>query len=377
MTNRETRSDLLLVGSVLGALFFSWLLAGVLLAILLKGRPDLSAFRKSYLPFFIAAVWAVGVIATRGMPNYKFFLQFVFISVMPLLIIVYKPTFRTLSLLNKGMLWLFYLDLGFNIFALITGHDLLGRQMDARVGLISGRLGGVFAHSFYSGSISLAAYIIYASSKKTKLFYVIPVLNMMLAGSWRFIAILPVLFFLEVGWKKRGRFIEILAILVTAIGILTGTILTSRFSSYDIPENPSNTFRVYAWMLATEKIISSPIAGVGYPKDNELKNIDLESIDESLTAESYYLSSSLTYGVPYTLLIVLGFALVFYGPVYDQRKKITAILFPLIFIDSVYGEFWASILIYSWLWVIIVASSSSVSLVRLQNSAEKPAMNPS
>lgn len=362
MHNRESKGDIVLIGSIIGALFFSWLLAGVALAILIKGKPNLSAFRKVYIPFFMAAVWAAIIIILRGMPDYKFFLQFVFISIMPFLIIVYQPNFKTLKLFNNGILGLFCLDLGFNLFALILGHDLLGRQLDARMGLISGRLGGIFAHSFYSGSISLAAYIILASSNKKKTYYILPILNMIFAGSWRFITILPILLFLEVGWKNRKKIVEIIVILVTASAILIGTVLTSRFSNYDIPENPSNTFRVYAWMLAITKVSSSPLVGVGYPKDNELKSVDLESIDESLTAESYYLSSALTYGIPYTLMIVLGFALVFYGPTYKYRKKIAAILFPLVFIDSVYGEFWASILIYSWLWIIIVTSGIKATL---------------
>jgi O-antigen ligase len=122
-----------------------------------------------------------------------------------------------------------------------------------------------------------------------------------------------------------------------------------------VTENPSNAYRVYAWVTAIEKIASSPLVGVGFPNEAAIQEagVSFESLDENLIAESWYLSSAITFGIPYTLLYLGSLLIAFYGKAFSRRNRARAMLYPYVVVDLIYGSFFGSVLIYSWLWLLI------------------------
>jgi hypothetical protein len=83
----------------------------------------------------------------------------------------------------------------FNLYSLVFGADLLGRAVDLRAAVLGARHGGLFAHSFYSGAISIAALVSLLDKRgMASAMMLLPVANLVLAGSWRLMLAIPLLF---------------------------------------------------------------------------------------------------------------------------------------------------------------------------------------
>jgi hypothetical protein len=312
------------------------------------------------LTFLAASIaWAVVVMAVRGVADSGGQLvYFGFLWVMPWLIACYGPDEHTVRRFGHLLIALFLVDLAFNLFTLATGADLLGRQLDVREGVVGGRGGGLFAHSFYSGSISIAALLTLASRAPVRGLILLPVVNLLLAGSFRFAAALAMLLLFSWGWKRRTRLAEAALIVLCSLLLVAAVIATADPVDTSVSSNQSNLFRVFAWMTAIDKIATAPIFGVGFPNEAMIQEVGVsfETLDEHLVAESWYLSSAITFGIPYTVLYLAALLSAFYGRGFVTRDLPRAALYPYIVTDLIYGSFFGGVLIYSWLWILVFAA---------------------
>ena len=313
-------------------------------------------FNWGYFLLFISTLWALIVVLKRGVDgNEKLLLQYLFIWTLPFLLIIYKPTQSTFNKLKAFVYLLFAFDLFFNFYTYFAGVDLLERQLDLRDGFLLGiRAGGIFAHSFYSGTISVLAYIFLIFEKRFRFIILFVIFNLILAGSARvtLLALIVPLFYFR--WRNRTRKMEIIQVFLISSIIIGSVFLNSSFTNYGFSENGANDLRTVAWGIAISKISSEPIIGFGYPKlPNPDEGMSEKALDENLIAESWYLNAALTFGIPYLLLRYIGLMLIFYGGSYHQRSGYEAILVPCLLIDLAYGSALEGMLFYTVLWILI------------------------
>jgi hypothetical protein len=359
--NRKLISDWTLTTSVAAGLFFSPALAGLIAALLIRGRPMPVRWKLHHTMLVLATLWALIVMFIRGFADAGGLLSYyAYIWVFPLLMAIYKPDARTLAVFSRLILVLFAFDLAFNIYASLVGQDLLGRVIDARDGLISKRYGGLFGHSFYSGAISISALITLLTSPQWRWVIVLAVANLIMAGSWRLTVAVPLMLFFAFGWKTRSRRREWIYILLFALAAVLSTIWTSGTIDEGGEVNPANTFRVYAWVTAIDRIGTQPLLGIGFPKETEIEGMSFDIIDENLIAESWYLGTAITFGTPYTVLMFAALFCAFYITTYQTRGLAMAILVPFVMVDLTYGGFMGSILIYTWIWLLVSAACERV-----------------
>lgn len=344
------------------------LLSGLIWTPLLLLIPLAAAFRRHRRPIewapyhslmLFAGIIGASVVAFRGLQDSTgLVLQYFFIWCIPFIFLYFRPTETTVLIVSAAVILIFSVDLVFNVLGSLNSSDILGRDMDQRAGTIGARMGGVFGHAFYSGSISISALVIILCSTRSKLWTIFPIINLLIAGSWRLTIAIPILFVFYI-WKERKYWQEILAAACISILAVVATIYTSGLIEIENVEvNPSNTLRVFAWATALEKIQDSPFTGVGYPKDNTLDGISMQTIDESLTAESWYLGSAITFGVPYTFLRFISLLLLF---AYHRRNQFVQVAGPYILIDLTYGGFFDGTLFYILMWTYIASSSPKYS----------------
>ncbi len=356
------------MSAVAGGLFSPIGLVLLLPALMVRGDWWRVRWRLENTLLLFAAVWACLVIAIRGSDGMAGSLPyFLFLWTLPHILASYKPDQKTVRKFESLLLILFVIDVIFNVGTLITGADLLGRDLDRRDGVLAGlgRLGGIFGHSFYSGAISLAALLTLVARHRLSWIVVLPAVNLIIAGSWRFTLVLFIVAILAIRWRQRSRFAEIATVIVISLAIVTGVLMTSGLFNSEWVTNTSNAFRVFAWFNALEKIAQSPWIGVGYPNEKAIGEVGVsfDSLDEYLIAESWYLGSAITFGVPYTLLFLGAFLAAFLGPNFTRRNLTQAILYPLILIDLTYGSFFGGLLIYFWLWLLIVSTPVSLEVL--------------
>ena len=353
--NRKRISDWMLTVSIALGLVVSPALMGVPVAVLVRGSPIPLRWRMSHTLVLLAAAWAVLVVSLRASGDSGGAVSYYgYLWSLPILLAAYKPDARTLELFGKLILGLFVLDLGFNVFSSVTGQDILGRIVDERDGLVGGRNGGLFAHSFYSGSISIAAFITLLGRRTSRWIAMLAVANLLLAGSWRLGLAIPLVAMFAVRWQTRSRLTEWAMIASISIAVVVGTVFTSGFLDGGGEATGSNAFRVFAWVTAIDKVATQPLLGVGFPKERDIDGISNEVIDENLIAESWYLGSAISFGIPYTLLAFAALIAAFYGrKTYANRDLRRAILVPFVMIDLTYGGLLGGILIYTWVWLLI------------------------
>ena len=347
-------SDWMLTLSVGGGLVFPPALGGILLAILLRGNVFIVRWRIHHTFICLAALWGVVVMFQRSSslaPGTAMY--FAYLWLLPILIAIYKPDTQSLRAYAWLIVLLFALDLLFNTYSVFYGQDLLGRTLDPREGLIGGRNGGLFAHSFYSGSISIAALIIFLASTQSIAFTGLAILNLIAAGSWRLAIATAVILSLTFVWRQWSRAAYGVFIGCISLVVVVGIVVTSGLYETPLDDKLSNANRLFAWLLAVDKIFQSPLFGVGFPSTSSLDAVTFEVIDDNLIAESWYLGTSLTFGIPYTVFTLLALVCAFFGQNFTRRDKVLSMLMPLIFVDLVSGEFFSGVLIYTWLWLLI------------------------
>lgn len=362
--SRQAMSDWLLVGAIALGLAFSWALPLIFVALAVRLGAS-QALRRiqwnaGHVLQLASIAWALGIIVTRGVGSAQaLLLQYAFIWVLPLYFAVFRPTQSTVERYQLLVFAVFALDLAFNFYSLATGQDLLGRVVDERAGVAGGRNGGLFSHSFYSGSISILAYATFIAQPKLRPLIPLAVINFLLAGSWRILValvLLPALF-----WRYRQRKWrqELLWVGLVSTGIIGLVFVTSSVfqGDFGVEPNPANDLRIVAWVTALDKISESPWTGVGYPNDKPTDGVNADEIDDLLIAESWYLGAMITFGLPYALLRLGAYLLAFYRRGYSRRSAIEAMLVPFALIDFTYGGFVEGVLVYTWLWILIESRS--------------------
>jgi len=358
VNQRHTTSDWILVLSVLTGLYSAAGLAGILLAVLVRGEFVRLRLRIYHAALGAAACWALYVVSQRGMASLQGQLPYLaFLWTLPFLMACYRPDAHTVHAFRRMLLALFAVDLLFNLYSLVFGADLLGRTVDLRAAVLGARHGGLFAHSFYSGAISIAALVSLMDKRgMASTMLLLPLANLVLAGSWRLMVALPLLFLFGFMWRRRSRCVEIFMVAAASVAVLLGVIYTSAFAPIG-PENDANSFRVISWVLALEKISEQPWTGVGVPNAAVVQEmgVSYQTLDENFIGESSYLNSALSFGVPYAALFFLTFALAFWGQGFSRRSLQMAVLFPYVIVDMAYGEFFGSVLIYCWVWLLVAA----------------------
>jgi len=348
-------SDCILLTVTSLGLFFSFLLPAILITPFIRYKVFRFKWESGYTLLILSTTWALVVILFRGVGDASgLLLQYAFLWVVPFITLLYRPSYETLQLLKGLIVCLFVLDLIFNLYVAVTGNDLLGRIIDLRPGLIGSRGGGLFGHSFYSGTISLLAYVFAIASPRFRLFAIFGALNLLLAGSWRLAIPLVLVPYFFWRWEKRSRISELVQIVVISALVVVLIVVTSDSSVLDLDGNAANALRIFAWNNAFSEINSSPIFGVGYPKTTGLESIDIDTIKDSLIAESWYLNASITFGVPYMIARLLGLLLIFYGHRFKSRSLAEALFVPIILIDLTYGGFFESALFYIIFWFVLV-----------------------
>ena len=318
-------------------------------------------FNLGYFLLIISSLWALVVISLRGVNgNEKLLIQYMYLWILPFLLIMYQPTKGTVKKLKILIYVLFALDISFNFYTYLSGLDILGRQVDLREGFLIGvRSGGIFAHSFYSGTISTLAFIFIIFEKQLRWIAIFTIINLILAGSARLaipIIIIPLFFY---AWKLRTRKMEIFQVILISIISIGSVFINSSISNDNLYDNNSNDIRIVAWGIALTKISNSPITGFDYPQLPELdEGINDKTIDEKLIAESWYLNAALTFGIPYLLLRYIGLLLILYGKTYYKRTGYEAIIVPCTLVDLAYGSSFEGLLFYTAFWIIILSKSS-------------------
>jgi len=182
----------------------------------------------------------------------------------------------------------------------------------------------------------------------------------MLAGSFRLAAALAILWLFSWGWQRRTRLAEAALISLCSLLLVASVIATADPVDTVGGGSQSNLFRVFAWMTAIDKIATAPLFGVGFPNEAVIQEVGVsfETLDEHLVAESWYLSSAITFGIPYTVLYLAALLSAFYGRGFLNRDLTRAALYPYIVTDLIYGSFFGGVLIYSWLWILVFAGTA-------------------
>jgi hypothetical protein len=263
--------------------------------------------------------------------------------------LVYAPTANTLRTFNKLAIGFFWIDLIFNLWGASTGSDLLNRTIDEREGVVGMRNGGVFGHSFYSGSISIGAIMGMLFNPQKTLLFLFPILNLILAGSYR-LTIHALLIIILLLWRKRSRTAEWLFIAGGASVTVLLTIATSGILDIGLPVNDANTMRVIAWLTSISKISLSPISGTGYPALSGINYVTEELIDDSLITESWFLQTAITFGLPYMFLRFLALKNAYW---LLRKTTLGKNIFPVIITDLVFGGFFEGAFFYPLLWLHI------------------------
>ncbi len=341
-------SDWILTLSIAAGLIYPPAFAGIIFAAAIRKNNRSYAWGMELAILAIAALYGLSIMIIRaGIEDFNLVLQHIYIWIIPFIITIYRPGINTVRLFSKFIFLLFSLDFLFNLYTAVTLSDVLGREIDIREGFVLVRSGGLFGHSFYSGSISIAMIATLVILARNKSMLIFPFINLLLAGSWRLslVIVLVIVFLL---WDRRNYIVEILMVALVSLLVVLGTLYTSGRVGSLLEENPSNTLRTFAWVTAIEKISSSPMIGIGYPKEREFKGVSEKIIDDSLIAESWYLSSSIVYGVPYTLLRLLSLIILFKK---IRRTPFGKVIPPIILIDITYGGFFEGSLFYILLWI--------------------------
>jgi hypothetical protein len=211
----------------------------------------------------------------------------------------------------------------------------------------------LFAHAFYSGTISMLAFVALMASRRLRWLVPVTIANLAMAGSWRLAIPMLVIPWFYHGWRTRSRrreLVQVVGISVAAVLLIFATSSVSPIEN--APVNDANDLRLIAWGLAVPKIAASPLTGVGYP-DHNPEAMTAQTVDDALIGESWYFDSAMTFGVPYVLLRLAGLLALFYGRRYSQRTAVEAMLVPLLLTDLVYGDFFEGVLAYAFLWIVI------------------------
>ncbi len=350
---RNSLSDQLLAASVATGLAFKFAALAMLAAPLLRWKFDHVKWRTGHAFLLLSALWGATIVAYRGIGDARsFLLQQSFLWVVPFVMLVYRPSKHTVESFRSLIYGVFAVDLAFNLYAMFTGVDLLGRTIDEREGLAGARLGGLFGHSFYSGSISMLAYIFLICGKRTRWLAILPAANLIMAGSFRFAIPLVLVPYFFWRWQRRGRASELRQVVVISAITVLAIVVTSSFGGLALEVNPANDLRVFAWANAMDEIAHSPWSGVGYP-NVKIESGNADVIRENLIGESWYLSSALTFGVPYMIARLAGLLLIFYRGGFENRSAYEAVLVPIVLVDLVYGQAFEGLLFYATLWVVI------------------------
>lgn len=362
---RRRLSDLLLTGSVAGGLFIPPMLGGVFVATLIRGRLWQVRWRLHHTLMAGAALWAVMVVVLLRPGPFAGIDYFGYLWTLPLVLTVFKPDQQTIRTFSRLIVALFLADLLFNCYSITAGSDLLGRGLDARDGLLVGaRHGGLFAHSFYSGSISIAALVVFLSLPKSRALPLLALFNLVAAGSWRLGVAAIVILSVALLWRRWSRRGSAVFIVLCSLLVVAGVVLTSGILPVPWEPNLSNSNRLYAWLLAIEKLRGAELLGVGLPNTSGLEAITFEVIDENLISESWYLGTALAFGVPYTLMTFFALVSAYFGENFDRVDMQFALLMPLVFIDMVAGEFFLGVLIYTWMWLLICSNDQRSGTLR-------------
>ena len=349
--------DLIFIAFIGLALFNKFYVIGILFLLFFKIKNIVLIANKKFAVYFLSIIWALLVIVffkdAKG--NEYLIYRYSFVWLFPFIILIYQPK-KYYYIYFKILIYVvFILDLLFNLYSLKFGNDFLGRDLDLRLGLSNvSRLGGLFAHSFYSIIISvMASILIIVRNDKIKWIYLaVTFFNIFIAGSYRGLLNIFLILFFYVMRKKMTIAREISSIIVFSFMILFFTVYSIGidFDSDNISFS-ANQKRVYAWDLSIDKIINNPLIGSPYSKllDTE-SGVTEETLDANNIGESWYLNSSINFGVPYTILNFLGMLFIFYFKKYDRRNKYESLLIPTTLIDFAYGGSLESLLFNTFFW---------------------------
>lgn len=311
-------------------------------------------WERHHTYLFTAIIWAIAAYILDNKSNIKALLPYFFYWSLPFLLAtkqINSRTVRTFSILLFGLL---LIDAIFNLATLALGNDPLGRTLDLREGTFGKRLGGLFAHSFYSGSISICALTASLNNKKYRWITAIAFTNLFLAGSWRLIIAGPLIAILLIKWKNRSKAKTATFIAIASIAAVLSTIATSNIAGLLQNANGSNDLRIFAWTNSIKNITNSPLIGNAFPNQQDLEGrINEEVIVENFISESWYLSTASTFGLPYMLLMSAAFFSAIFRKSKLTNNPTTATLLPFIAIDLTYGEFILGTLAYTWAWILI------------------------
>ena len=347
-------SDWIFTLSIFLGIFYSPALLGIILAVVIRNNREELVWHWGLTLIMISSIWGLGVMVSRPVAgNIEIILQYGYVWLYPLIVIAYNPEKSTLKIFSNIAVLLFVVDSIFNIYSFYTGADLFGRVIDLRETIAGNRYGGVFAHSFYSASISIGLIVVLLFRRSSLLWMFFPLLNIIACGSSRFIISFFIVVIFHI-WRNRNFIAELVAIIVISCIIVLYTMSTSEFNvnlnSSEI--NASNTFRVIAWNNSLERISNNLVIGFDYPRERELQSVVTEkTLYDSLVSESWYLRNALSFGVPYVLLRFLGIFALFY---YLRNTIFILTLFPMIIIDLTYGNLFEGTYFYSLIWPYLV-----------------------
>jgi hypothetical protein len=311
-------------------------------------------WERHHTYLLLAIFWATAAYIFDEKSNLKALLPFAFYWSLPFLLIIKKVDESTIQTFSILIFTLLLIDATFNGITILLGADPLGRGLDLRDGTFGNRLGGLFAHSFYSISISICALTASINNKKYRWITVLCVANLLAIGSWRGIAAIPIFLILSFGWRKRSNTKTALLIVTISISTILATIATSNAANLISKPNDANDLRIFAWTNAIQNIYNSPVFGNNFPNQKDLEGIINEDvIAENFISESWYLSAASTFGIPYMLFMAAAyFSACFRGSKLTSNPA-AAILLPYLLIDLTYGDSIQGTLMYTWAWLLI------------------------
>jgi len=231
------------------------------------------------------------------------------IAPMILLLIIIRKNFS--SQFVKGVaevfLILVFVDMIFNIVALLFHIDILGRGVIKRPSDLLPRLGGVFHHPFSSINLMFSG-VICGFILRSRWIILLSMFFLLITGSLRgpLLLCLIMSMIVAINFLKHKFFI----VVVGASFIVFVILITYFFQGDSIYS--ANSLRVFSWNNALFNIINSPIIGQSF------NNVELTAMSQDIIVENGISESSiLKLGAQYGL-VALFFHILF---LYQLQKK--------------------------------------------------------
>ncbi len=271
----------------------------------LKKRRLSNGYEHICILIIIKMMWICAVHLLLSNKSPYSVLQLLAQDVIMILMLFLPTTKQVLESLFRPAIYLFIIDLMFNLSTVFFGLDPLGRGGGMREGDLIPRLGGLFGNPVYTVSVTTAALFIGVFSGKKWLIF-LSMIGLLINGTQRAPLTLLLVLFVMILLKFRFR-TSILYPFYYCFGALV--FLVTIYSASQAEYVSGNFLRVLAWTNSIEKIPQSPITGDHSFLPGQFEDMSIDTILDYGIAESPYLQIALDFGI---LPAIISFYILFF-----------------------------------------------------------------